>query len=177
MVHAYIHDGEDNIDLREPHNTGKDASLDDLGKLGVIYKFCGTQEQVDAIALERSYKNRDVVNISLGTFKNDNKALMDKLEIFYTEHLHEDEEIRYCLDGSGYFDVRGADDKDWIRCKVNAGDLLILPAGIYHRFTLTSDNYIKALRLFKNEPKWNAINRPNGDDFTVRKEYLSQVNK
>ena len=145
MVRAYIHDNDNSVDFREPHDTLKPVSLERLQKIGVIYRQFHTQEDVDAFAKERDYKNRDIVNISVDSFP-DEKSLVAKLEVFYAEHLHEDEEIRYCLDGEGYFDVRDPFTEEWIRCLVQKDDLLVLPAGIYHRFTLTSDNYIKALR-------------------------------
>ena len=127
---------------------------------------------MDEVATERDYKNRDTVQISQETLGD---ALLPKLQTFYAEHLHEDEEIRYIIDGEGFFDVRNEPNDRWVRCKLVPGDLLILPAGIYHRFTLTSKNYVKALRLFKDEPKWVAHGRPIADDLPIRREYLASV--
>jgi 1,2-dihydroxy-3-keto-5-methylthiopentene dioxygenase len=97
-----------------------------------------------------------------------------KLTIFYAEHLHTDEEIRFLLEGSGYFDVRDKDEK-WIRIAMQAGDLITLPAGMYHRFTPDAANYTKAMRLFVGEPVWVAHNRsePAVDDMEARKAYVA----
>ncbi|KAL4838357.1 hypothetical protein H8958_010600 [Nasalis larvatus] len=74
----------------------------------------------------------------------------EKIKMFYEEHLHLDDEIRYILDGSGYLNVRDKEDK-WIRIFTGAGDMITLPSGIYHHFTVDEKNYTKAVRLLVGE--------------------------
>lgn len=170
---VYYHDNDPSVDYREDHDSGIPISTEELESIGVLYYNLETIAQVDELAKERDYKNRDQIEISPNSFPSE-EALKTKLDIFYAEHIHEDEEIRYIVDGEGFFDVRSKDDR-WIRAKVSKNDLLILPAGIYHRFTLTTDTYIKAMRLFKDEPKWIALNRPVEDN-KYRQEYVQSIN-
>ena len=172
---------------------------------------------MDDLAARRSYKNRDEITVAPDVM---GAVYEDKIKMFFNEHLHEDEEIRWIRDGAGYFDVRGKDKSGherWVRVKVEEGDLMILPPGIYHRFTVDENNvskssssyavyhrklfrrnvvmsrifrrlvkferyvadigllfkYIKAMRLFKEEPKWTPLNRgPEVDENPCRKEYI-----
>lgn len=123
-------------DQREPHDSGRAVSEDKLASLGVLYKHCPTIDAVDKIAAERGYRNRDEVCVSPATM---GAVYEEKVKSFFSEHLHEDEEIRYILDGEGYFDVRGQED-EWIRICLVKEDMIVLPAGIYHRFTTNEQN-------------------------------------
>ncbi|KAI3405399.2 ADI1 [Candida oxycetoniae] len=176
MVEVYYHDNKDTVDnFTEPHDSGRPVSLEDLSKIGVFYKHITTKEELDALANERHYKNRDEVNLNLAAFNNDMNAYNAKMQQFYKEHYHEDEEIRYIVEGEGYFDVRNTGD-EWIRAKLVPNDLLILPAGIYHRFTLTDAlKSVRAVRLFKDQPKWEAINRDSGRESEARLSYAKTV--
>ena len=70
-----------------------------------------TLAEVDALAAERGYRNRDEITVSPGAM---GAVYEDKVKSFFAEHLHEDEEIRYVRDGRGYFDVRDKGDR-WVR--------------------------------------------------------------
>ncbi|KAJ5302195.1 hypothetical protein N7508_007058 [Penicillium antarcticum] len=159
-------------DQREPHDSGRAVSEEKLASLGVLYKHCPTIADVDQIAQDRGYRNRDQVCVSPEAMGD---VYEDKVKTFFAEHLHEDEEIRYITDGEGYFDVRGKDD-EWIRICLVKDDMIILPAGIYHRFTTNAQNYVRAMRLFQDEPKWTPLNRgAEVDSNPHRKTYLDTV--
>ena len=174
-MRAYIYDTQDPADQRAPHDLGIEKSEADLKKVGVLYwRVDGDDalDRIDEIAKDRHYKNRDTIVVSPDAM---GPIYEEKVKSFFAEHLHEDEEIRYILDGSGYFDVRDQGDV-WIRIYLDKGDMIILPPGIYHRFTTDENNYIKAMRLFKEEPKWTPLNRPVASDNKYREEYVNSYN-
>lgn len=176
MVSFFYHDGLDTEqNFTEEHNSGIPVPEETLSKLGVIYRYIDNSAALEALAEKRNYKNRDVVNLNLDSFGGDIEAYNAKMRQFYKEHYHEDEEIRYIREGEGYFDVRDGQEK-WIRAKLEKNDLLILPAGIYHRFTLLGNlKSVTAVRLFKDEPKWEAINRDGNRETAARLEYVKSI--
>lgn len=172
---SYYYDEEDPLSYTNDHDSGHEVQLDQLQKLGVIYKHLDPQneELIDEYAKQNGYKNRDEVQFPPENYSGDQQTLKKTLDSFFTEHIHEDVEARYCVEGSGFFDVRDQNDK-WIRNQLFPGDLIVLPAGIYHRFTLDSKGIIRTVRLFTDEPKWVALNRP-ADGNPVRESYLKSI--
>ncbi|XP_022685867.1 1,2-dihydroxy-3-keto-5-methylthiopentene dioxygenase-like [Varroa jacobsoni] len=180
MVRCYYMDSS-NEDKRLPHelNPPQNVDLETLyKKTGVLYfkidesDWSGPEAmgKLKEIREKRGYTYQDVCAISKESL---GEAYDDKINMFYKEHLHTDEEIRLIEEGSGYFDVRDSSDR-WIRIRVEKGDMLIVPAGIYHRFTVDTSNQIRARRFFVGEPVWTPINRP-ADEQEARKTYLNNL--
>lgn len=138
MVAAwFMDDSEADQRLEHQRIPPQAVELDQLKKLtGVLYwkidaDRVDSDPLLEQIRSERGYSYKDEITCSPEKLDNYDQ----KLKSFFREHLHTDEEIRLVLDGSGYFDIRDLDD-NWIRIKVEKGDLIVLPAGSYHRFTL-----------------------------------------
>ncbi|CAN1279910.1 Acireductone dioxygenase 2 [Linum perenne] len=112
-----------------------------------------TDEELKKIRKDRGYSYVDFCEVCPEKLPN----YEQKIKNFFEEHLHTDEEIRYCnflypltcvYVFKGYFDVRDRNDK-WLRVWVKKGGMIVLPAGIYHRFTLDTENYIKVNYLIE----------------------------
>ncbi|KAF9223259.1 1,2-dihydroxy-3-keto-5-methylthiopentene dioxygenase [Gyrodon lividus] len=165
-------------DQRLPHDSGKPVDGNILKSIGVLHWYIPVPadedyRNVEAIAQERGSMNKDVISI---TKEGLGDQYQSQLKIFYDEHIHEKEEIRYVLEGSGFLDVREHNSDSWIRCQIDAGDLMILPAGIYHRFILDEKNMLKAMRLFKDESQFVAHNRGEAVEANpYRVEYLKSI--
>lgn len=156
-------DDDVSSDQRLPHQRNPPAPVhpDKLISLGVLFweNIQGVDDpRLAAIKQERGYTYTDMVILSPEKLPNYD----EKIKNFYREHIHYDEEIRFCVDGSGYFDIRDEHDQ-WIRIAVQPGDMIVLPEGIYHRFTMDASNFIIAQRLFVGEPVWTPYNRDEID--------------
>jgi len=126
---------------RLPHLSNHVLSPSHLTQLSILYytippSFPYSSSCVETTAQTRNYANRDEITVSPSAM---GATYEDRIKMFFDEHMHEDEEIRWIQDGEGYFDVRDADDW-WVRIEAEVGILLVLPAGIYHRFTVDEGN-------------------------------------
>ncbi|KAI4222350.1 MAG: hypothetical protein L6R36_006209 [Xanthoria steineri] len=100
-------------DPRHPHDSGQELPPSHLTDLGVLYysfppSSPTSSTQIDDLAKTRHYANRDEMTLSPAAV---GASYDDKLKVFYDEHMHEDEEIRWVIKGGGYFDVRDEQDK------------------------------------------------------------------
>ncbi|MBK8261508.1 MAG: cupin domain-containing protein [Nannocystis sp.] len=133
-------------------------STDDLAAVGVYHERLEVGAEDPQPALDRIKRDRGYVTQDIIELRPDTPNLAAIGDRFAGEHLHTDDEVRYVLEGAGIFDIRSADDR-WIRVEVAAGDLLIVPAHLHHRFFLTERQQIRCVRLFKDSAGWTPVYR------------------
>lgn len=73
-----------------------------LGKFQFPVDTYQQDGKMEELKRQRGYSYEDEISISKDTLP-DYEA---KIKSFFKEHLHTDEEIRFVMEGSGYFDVR-----------------------------------------------------------------------
>lgn len=104
--------------------------------------------QLDKERVERGYVQADIVVLSAQT-----PNLETMLAKFDKTHFHDDDEVRFIIDGEGVFGFE-PEGKPAYSITVTTGDYIIVPAKTWHWFTLTSPKSIKAMRLFKDMSGW-----------------------
>ena len=109
------------------------------------------KNQIDTLKKKFGYASADCCTL------NTSLQSLDKiLEPFKKEHHHTDDEVRFTVDGEGIFGVNPLTDPPF-EVYVEKGDLLIVPANARHWFELTEKKNICCIRIFKENPKWEAI--------------------
>lgn len=134
------------------------VSPDDLANRGVLSWSVPSDDEarsslIETVKREHGYVDEDFVEMS-----PDMPNLAEICTKFDKEHFHSEDEVRYVVDGEGVFDVRDDHDR-WIRIEVSSGDMIVIPARTYHRFSLTERKHIRCMRLFANHDGWAPLYR------------------
>ena len=141
-MHAHFLDGQSET-VPLAHLLAQGVTYEALPVADLAY-----QAPLDALKARQGYIEQDIVELSPATPNLDTICAK-----FIDEHTHDDDEVRFVLEGAGIFDIR--DDADrWMRVVVEQGDLIVVPKDRNHRFQLTEAQHIKCVRLFKDKSGW-----------------------
>ncbi len=122
--------------------------LSDQEKESVFECF---QSDLERLSEQHGYTSHDMIILSATTTPN----LEELLTNFQREHHHTEDEVRFIVDGEGVFTLTRNDERFGIT--VTPGDLISVPYGTRHYFTLTDKRHVKAIRLFQSKEGWTAI--------------------
>jgi 1,2-dihydroxy-3-keto-5-methylthiopentene dioxygenase len=114
--------------------------------------------EVDALKERGGYVTADVIDV-----KPDTPNLDAMLARFSREHWHDEDEVRFIIDGRGLFHISGADGVVFA-IEVEPGDLIRVPRGTRHWFDLCADKRIRAIRLFQDVSGWTPHYTDSGID-------------
>ncbi|HJL43336.1 MAG TPA: cupin domain-containing protein [Myxococcales bacterium LLY-WYZ-16_1] len=114
-------------------------------KEAVLRELDGYFERLQA---EAGYQSRDLIVLHPQV-----EGLDGMLAKFDRCHTHDDDEVRYVIDGEGVFGFV-LPDGDQLHLTVEAGEYINVPAGAEHWFYLTEKRRIKAVRYFTGTEGW-----------------------
>lgn len=104
---------------------------------------------IEALKARGGYRSGDVVRLT-----PDNPQREAMRAKFLAEHVHDDDEVRFFVEGSGMFYIRAGGQVLALECV--AGDLIVLPAGLRHWFDTGAEPRFTAIRLFTTPEGWVA---------------------
>lgn len=116
-------------------------------------------KEVEELKAQGGYAAADVIDLYPDTPNLD--AMLAK---FSKEHWHDEDEIRFIVEGNGVFHIRPKDGGDVVALYVEKGDLARVPAGTWHWFDLRKDKRIRAIRLFQDPSGWTPYYTNSGVD-------------
>ncbi len=105
--------------------------------------------QIDHLKSERGYVNADVIHVRPG-----NPNWPDLRQKFLSEHTHDEDEVRFFVEGSGAFYLHVGDKV--YQVVGTADDLLSVPEGTKHWFDGGVDGNFTVIRLFNDPKGWIA---------------------
>ena len=104
------------------------------------------------------YRTADVIDV-----RPDTPNLETMLAKFSREHWHDEDEVRFIIEGRGLFHVHPP-GRPVFAIEVEAGDLIRVPRGTHHWFDLCADRRIRAIRLFQDQAGWTPHYTDTGID-------------
>lgn len=119
--------------------------------------------EIESLKASGGYVAADCVDV-----KPDTPGLDEMLNKFNKEHWHDEDEVRFIVEGDGMFHIRPKDGSPVIAVTVTKGDLLRVPAGTLHWFDLLKNRRIRAIRLFQDPSGWTPHYTGSG----VEKKYM-----
>lgn len=104
---------------------------------------------IERLKAEGGYQSCDVIRL---TPEHPNRTELRSK--FLSEHIHDDDEVRFFVEGAGLFYIRSGGTVHALEC--TAGDLIVLPAGTVHWFDTGAEPRFTAIRLFTTPDGWVA---------------------
>jgi 1,2-dihydroxy-3-keto-5-methylthiopentene dioxygenase len=114
-------------------------------------------EEIDDLKRRGGYVTADVIDVN-----PDTPNLDAMLARFDKEHTHSEDEVRFILAGRGIFFLHLGETV--VSVEVGPGDMLRVPKGTTHWFTLCEDRRIRAIRWFQDTAGWTPQYTGTGVD-------------
>lgn len=114
--------------------------------------------EIDKLKNRGGYVTADVISVNPQT-----PGLDAMLAKFSREHWHDEDEVRFIIQGSGVFHINPK-TSPVVAIEVEAGDLIRVPRGTLHWFDLCADRQIRAIRLFQDPSGWTPQYTDSGVD-------------